>query len=734
MHRASSPLNDARERPLAFLRFGVFELDVRSGELRRQGSLVRLQPQPFKVLVLLASRPGDVVTREEIQAEVWPAGTFVDFEQSLNFCIRQIRAALGDNALAPRYVETLPRRGYRWVGGPVERVNAPVERREWPRAVGPEGVPGVEGESPSPETLDTEAESPAPGEAAEQALGLVAGATPAVASRRRWPAVLLGLTAAGAVAVAAWLALRPPTPARPPSFQRLTFRRGLVSSARFAPDGQVLFAAAWDGQSPRVYVNRTDPRDSRALDISSRMVVGVSPSGEVAFLSDRVLSRAPIAGGPAKGVLTDVIAADWTADGADFAVVRRVGDGRFRLEFPIGHVLADAPRSSRVRISPDASHLAAAVHVQPDDDRGGVVIWDRSGRIVARSDGWGSLDGIAWPPGGREVWFTATRVGADNAVQALGLDGRVRPVLSGMGRLVLHDIAPDGRLLLESATIRSEILFRREGESEDKDLSWFDFSAAVGLSADGNSVFFFESGQGGGPGYTTFVRRTDGSPPVRVGGGRALSLSPDAQWTLAVGLSDPDHLDLLPTGPGEARSLRLPGAAVVERAGFIGDGRRVFATATDVAGARSTWVVNLDGSSPRKLALADGRFVFEDPFSVDGTRVAQSCPKSIGPGPCIYPVDGGTPVPVRGAKPEWYPVGWDERGRLYLRDGSMRVPEVLWRLDPATGHATSIAELSPRDRAGVIGIGRVVVSNRGDAWAYSVFRRLSDLHVVAGVR
>src|SRR5512133_2813430 len=120
MHHAFKPLNET----LLALRFGPFELDVRSGELRRNGATVRLQPQPFKVLVVLACRPGEVVTREELQAEVWPAGTFVDFEQSLNFCVRQIRAALGDSALAPRYVATLPRRGYRWVGGPVEEVVA----------------------------------------------------------------------------------------------------------------------------------------------------------------------------------------------------------------------------------------------------------------------------------------------------------------------------------------------------------------------------------------------------------------------------------------------------------------------------------------------------------------------------------------------------------------------------------------------------------------------------------
>src|SRR5512134_3523930 len=152
MYQASNPLNGAVPSNLVALRFGPFELDVRSGEMKRHGSSVRLQPQPFKVLVLLACRPGQVVTREEVQAEVWPAGTFVDFEQSLNFCIRQIRSALGDNANAPRYVETLPRRGYRWVGGAVERVTAAPAVREWPRPVESERRPPLPAPSPEPAT------------------------------------------------------------------------------------------------------------------------------------------------------------------------------------------------------------------------------------------------------------------------------------------------------------------------------------------------------------------------------------------------------------------------------------------------------------------------------------------------------------------------------------------------------------------------------------------------------
>jgi DNA-binding winged helix-turn-helix (wHTH) protein/tetratricopeptide (TPR) repeat protein len=97
------------------LRFGAFELDGGTGELRHQGDLVKLAPQPSKVLELLARRSGDVVSRAEIREHVWCGDTFVDFEQGLNFCIRQIREALGDDADKPRFIETLPRRGYRFL-------------------------------------------------------------------------------------------------------------------------------------------------------------------------------------------------------------------------------------------------------------------------------------------------------------------------------------------------------------------------------------------------------------------------------------------------------------------------------------------------------------------------------------------------------------------------------------------------------------------------------------------
>src|SRR6187399_1077648 len=97
------------------LRFDSFELDVRSRELRKGNDRIRLQEQPFEILRLMLQRPGDVVTRDELARHLWPAGTFVDFEHSLNAAMKRLRAALGDDADNPRFVETLPRRGYRFI-------------------------------------------------------------------------------------------------------------------------------------------------------------------------------------------------------------------------------------------------------------------------------------------------------------------------------------------------------------------------------------------------------------------------------------------------------------------------------------------------------------------------------------------------------------------------------------------------------------------------------------------
>src|SRR6266852_4931908 len=118
------------------LRFGVFEVDLRAGEVRKQGVRIKLQEQPFQVLTQLLKRPGEVVTREELRAQLWPSDTFVDFDNGLNTSINKLREALGDSADSPRFIETLPRRGYRFIA-PVTSVDGKgkaasvAPRRRW---------------------------------------------------------------------------------------------------------------------------------------------------------------------------------------------------------------------------------------------------------------------------------------------------------------------------------------------------------------------------------------------------------------------------------------------------------------------------------------------------------------------------------------------------------------------------------------------------------------------------
>jgi len=115
------------------VRFGVFELDRRSGELRKAGVQIRLQEQAFQILTSLLERPGDLVTREELRQRLWPNGTFVDFEHGLNAVISRLRGTIGDSADSPRFIETVPRRGYRFIA-PVD--GRPADRPPRPRWMG----------------------------------------------------------------------------------------------------------------------------------------------------------------------------------------------------------------------------------------------------------------------------------------------------------------------------------------------------------------------------------------------------------------------------------------------------------------------------------------------------------------------------------------------------------------------------------------------------------------------
>src|SRR5829696_7097307 len=161
--------------PASSYRFGLFEVDSRTGELRKQGRQLKLRGRPFDILLLLLARGGDVITRDELRHQLWQADTFVDFDHGLNSAINRLREALGDSAENPRFVETLPKRGYRFIA-PIEVVDREVARHVRT------GVPSAESQgaaAPAPESADVieaPALPPLPREAAAE--------TPAAAAAR----------------------------------------------------------------------------------------------------------------------------------------------------------------------------------------------------------------------------------------------------------------------------------------------------------------------------------------------------------------------------------------------------------------------------------------------------------------------------------------------------------------------------------------------------------------------
>src|SRR4051812_18491852 len=215
--------------PTHTARFGVFEADLGKRELRNEGRVIPLQQQPFSVLAVLLERAGDVVSREELQKSVWPADTFVDFDFGLNTAIKKIRAALGDSAGSPRFVETLPRKGYRFIAAVAWEPSAATENRN-PESPSPPGA-GPEPSRPSAAVLTKP-------RLLVWILGAVAILASAIAFRAGWS----GGPEAAYV----------PTP--------LTSYEGVEHQPSFSPDASQI-AFVWDGgkgQNFDIYTRRLD--------------------------------------------------------------------------------------------------------------------------------------------------------------------------------------------------------------------------------------------------------------------------------------------------------------------------------------------------------------------------------------------------------------------------------------------------------------------------------------------
>ena len=687
----------------SIVRFATFEVDLRNGELRKGGLRIRLQEQPFQVLAALLRCSGEVVTREELRESVWPEDTFVDFDHALNTAIKKIRAALGDDADNPRFLETVPRRGYRFI--------APVER---------------ELAAPAPPVLTEKPEE------------------------RRDPYRLLTIVGVIAIGLAllglAWKVVpwhRSTSPYSPPEYQRLSFGDSDVEDARFTPDGAtVVFSGTSAPYKYRIFTHRLDGTDSQVLGVEGRLLaasrdgeLAIQRGGEPSLLphlydnAAHVLAQMPLGGGAPRDLLTGVEAADWSPDN-QLAIVRQ-DKGKIRLEFPVGKVLYETSGwIASPRFSPRGDLIAFLDHPVFPDDRGSVAVVDLAGKKRTISGFWESARGLAWSPNGEEVWFAATRSGVGRALNAVTLSGQERRVLSVAGGLTLHDISHDGRVLLTQDNQRLGILFMGAGEKDARELSWLNWSMAAAISPDGKKLLFGEEGENSGPSYQVGLRPTDNSPAVILGQGVAQSLSPDGKWALSIMPPPNDQIVLLPTGAGNAKALdRGPIEHYrFERAKFLPDEKHIVFGANEPDHGQRCYVQDVDGGKPRAITPEGIAFCSVAP---DGKvlAVADDFRGFLYDSTAI-----GSKYREIKLNPGEVPVGWTADAKFIYVVERSRPSLAIARFELATGKREMWKELAPPPLYAKVKDDDIVITPDGQTYAYTYHFCLSDLYLVRGLK
>lgn len=682
------------------VRFGAFEADLHAGEVRKSGSRVKLQEQPFKVLQVLLERPGTLVTREELRSRIWPDDSFGDFDHAVNVAVGKLRTALGDSADNPSFIETIPRRGYRFVAIPV--------------APDPDPEPAA---APPPTVIPPRGNRFARNPYFIAALALAAAAVILAAG------VLLGRRTAKPFA---------------PEFQQLSVMRGTVFSARFAPDGHnVIYSAAWNGRPVTVYSTDVNFSGARNLGLPETALLAVSSTGEMAVVQSATsqfmltlrgtLGQVPLSGGAPRQIAENVDWADWSPDGKSLAIVRAMA-GKERLEYPMGHVLYESTGwISHPRISPKGDQIAFLDHPFDRDDSGMVSVIDMKGNKNDLSKGWESEEGLAWSPRGNEVWFSATQAGLQRRIYAVDMQGHLRLSFRAPGGVTLEDIAPDGRLLLTRDEHRAGMMALTPDSPREREISWLDWTLPIGLSPDGTKVVFDEEGEQGGPTYTVAVRDLHGSPPVPLGEGMAGGFSPDGKWVAAT--INYTQLVLWPTGAGASRKIDSGGVVQYGHPVlWLPDGKQIVFSGKLAGRQTQCFIQNIDGGKPRAVTPEGVSSCLPSP---DGNWIsARDLNDKQGR---LYPTNGGQPHAIPGLMPG-ESFSWTSDPRFMYVNQEKVIQQKVYRLNIVTGQRQLFKEVNPVDLAGLCELGRGFISADGRSYVYGYTRMLSDLYLVKGLK
>jgi eukaryotic-like serine/threonine-protein kinase len=551
---------------------------------------------------------------------------------------------------------------------------------------------------------------------------------------RRSVTAVLGVLLLGAVFLTGFfLGTRRQTQSQP-SYSQLTFRRGTIWSARFAAsEDTIVYSASFDGGPLDIFTTRTNGHESRSLGLTGSTVLSVSSAGDIAILQPRkhlghftyrgTLAQIPLSGTSSRQLLDDIQEADWSPDGNSLAIVRHVGDSD-RLEYPVNNPIYETGGwVSDLRVSPLGDLVAFLDHPAEGDNRGRVAVVGSNKQKRLLSGEWSSLDGLAWSPLGNEIWFTAKKGGEASALYAVTLEGQERLVLRSPVHLRLHDISRRGRVLLSRGYDRTDFYGVRPGETLEMSLSWLDRGRVRDLSADGQTLIFSYWGEGSGTNYVTYLRKTVGTPPVRIGEGAAWSLSPDGSYVLAT-LSTPPQLIVLPTGVGETKRLE---SFNIEQFGlgaaWLPDGENILFIGREKNKGMRCYVQSVKGGPPRAIT----------PEGVTGTAISPDGQFLVGEddkeNKMIYAVDGASSRPAVGLLSDDHVIRWSSKSNTVFVHTPRQIPLEIIEVNIVTGARKPLRKVNPSDATGIVGEIRIFLTPDGQGYVYDFRRYLSELYI-----
>jgi Tol biopolymer transport system component len=357
-----------------------------------------------------------------------------------------------------------------------------------------------------------------------------------------------------------------------------------------------------------------------------------------------------------------------------------------------------------------------------------LILVDTNGKNRVLSRAWIETGGTAWSPDDKEIWFGGIRRGTDPGLWAVDLAGRERRLIQITGLPMLQDLAPDGSLLVTSDDSRIGIRCLATGATEERDLGWLDASSIEDISSDGSEIVFQELSSGQGQNGAIYLRRTDGSPAIRLGYGVAPSLSPDGKWITCVRRDrDAAHLLLLPTGAGEEKILST-GAIEPISARWSPDGQRLLFNGIESNQPRRTYLLELATEMIKPVTLPgqlargispDGEFT----AIINGGKLS------------LHSLAGGRDIAVGAVEPGVFVIRFSGDGRyLFLgrAQEKMRNATIL-RMDVRTGHTEVWQELKLTDPVESF-FGPVRLTPDGKSYAYSFQRDSDTLYLVKGVK